>query len=309
MSVSLVRYDAARQALAAAHSVDEVKEIRDKAQALAAYARQANDTAMVEWVTEIKVRAERRAGELLRDMEERGERRGRGGNQKSNSHDESLTLAELGVSENQSARWQKLAAVPEEKFEQAVAAAKEVAGEVTTAALLRMGQGLAPLMSSESMEWYTPPEIIKATVTLLGAIDLDPCADPNRKVPAKKHFTVQDDGLHQPWSGRVYMNPPYGRGIEQWVSKLVMSYNSGPVTAAVALVPARTDTEWMKALREFTVLFVHGRLHFSGSENSAPFPSALVYLGHDQSGFDREFGAMGDVRPKARNRLVGGRAA
>ena len=139
---ALVRYDAARAALSAALRVDEVKDIRDKAQAMAAYARQAQDTEMVEWATEIKVRAERRAGELLRDMAATGERAASGGDRNASSHRATMapTLEALGVSRDESSRWQKLAAVSEDQFEQAVAAAKEVAGEVTTAAMLRMAR-------------------------------------------------------------------------------------------------------------------------------------------------------------------------
>ncbi len=111
-------YDEARRALQLAHSVDEVKDMRDKAQAMAAYARQAKDTELVEWATEIKVRAERRAGELLAGMKINGERAQQGGD-RSKSHD--TTLLDLGVSRDQSSRWQKLAAVPEEQFEQAAA--------------------------------------------------------------------------------------------------------------------------------------------------------------------------------------------
>lgn len=70
----LVRYDEARRARAAAHTVDEVREIRDQAEALRAYARQAGDVEMFNWVSEIKLRAERRAGEMLREMAARGER-------------------------------------------------------------------------------------------------------------------------------------------------------------------------------------------------------------------------------------------
>lgn len=136
----LVRYEAARTALANAHRVDEVKDIRDKAEAMAAYARQAKDQDMILWATEIKVRAERKCGELLRDSAERGERvtyrDARWGS--SESHDETRkTLADIGVTNTQSSRWQSLAGMSDEHFETAVATAKETAGQVTTAFMLR----------------------------------------------------------------------------------------------------------------------------------------------------------------------------
>ena len=96
----LTKYDAARQALQVASSVDEVKDIRDKAEALAAYARQAKDTSLVKWATEIKVRAERRAGQMLADMGIKP-----GNPQLSNDTTIAPTLAEIGISKDQSSRW------------------------------------------------------------------------------------------------------------------------------------------------------------------------------------------------------------
>lgn len=157
---NLVKYNAARIALAEAHQVDEVKDIRDKSEAMAVYARQAKDKEMLVWVTEIKVRAERRAGQLLAEMPKNQGTKGQlaGGNTIVPPENDVKTLADLGISKNESSRWQKLAGVSDEKFEHAVAAAKEVAGEVTTAAMLRAAKPEQPAPSVVEPEAEEPPE-------------------------------------------------------------------------------------------------------------------------------------------------------
>lgn len=154
----LIRYDAARTALAEAHSIDEVKDIRDKSEAMAAYARQAKDVQLVQWATEIKVRAERKAGQMLAEMPKATGSKGTGSNQHEvRSHDATApktTLADIGVTKSDSSRWQKLAAVSDDQFEHAVAAAKEVAGEVTTAAMLRAAKS----PGDESVPTPKPPK-------------------------------------------------------------------------------------------------------------------------------------------------------
>ncbi len=61
---SIVKYEAARYVLQQAGSIDDVKDIRDKAAALSEYARQANDTTLLDLVSALKVRAERKVGEM-----------------------------------------------------------------------------------------------------------------------------------------------------------------------------------------------------------------------------------------------------
>jgi len=109
----LVRYEAARRALAEAHRVDEVKDIRDKAEAMRMYGKQANDTELVNWAAEIKIRAERKCGELLGDMAQSGERpQGR----RKESH--AAPLSDIGLSNSQSSRYQQIAAVPTAEIEE-----------------------------------------------------------------------------------------------------------------------------------------------------------------------------------------------
>lgn len=150
------------------------------------------------------------------------------------------------------------------------------------------------LMSSDGIEWYTPPEIRAAVVMALGGlVDLDPCADPDRTFPSSVHFTEEDNGLVRPWLGRVYMNPPYGRTIGMWTTKLRDELRDGWTTEAIALLPARVDTTWWHELAPPWVCFLRGRLRFSGYEQSAPFPSAACYFGPEPWRFADAFEALG----------------
>ena len=203
------------------------------------------------------------------------------------------TLADIDVSLDEAAAWAKVGAVSPEARRAYVVAANEAKEEVSRAGLLKWRPS-AGLMSSDSPEWYTPPHVIAAVVAALGAIDLDPCADPGRTVPASEHFTEEDDGLAREWHGRVYMNPPYGPAIPAWVDHLVAEHHAGRVEASVSLIPARTETDWWAAFGTQTVCFIHGRLSFSG-QGAAPFPSAVIYLGPDDASFVESFAPLGEV--------------
>jgi N6-adenosine-specific RNA methylase IME4 len=125
---ALVRYNEAKRALAEAVRVDEAKSIRDKAVAMQVYAKQAKDRSLIEDATEIRMRAERRAGELLAEMEKnKGAVRGKTGRKGKPVLDLVPKLSDLGVSKTQSSRWQRFAALDEETFESRVIAARKKA--------------------------------------------------------------------------------------------------------------------------------------------------------------------------------------
>lgn len=127
-------------------------------------------------------------------------------------------------------------------------------------------------------EWLTPPEIIEA----LGPFDLDPCAPVSRPWPtAAEHYTIEDDGLAQPWRGFVWCNPPYGRKTWDWLEKMIAHGNG------IALIFARTETEgffdkaWAGA---DAMMFLQGRLffhHVTGerARHNSGAPSVLLAYG------------------------------
>src|SRR5690625_4679171 len=129
--------------------------------------------------------------------------------------------------------------------------------------------------SSKTNEWATPQcffDRLDAEVNFT----LDPCSD-GLNAKCGKFYTQEDDGLTQSWTGeRVFMNPPYGRVIGDWVRKAYEESQKGALI--VALTPARTDTRYWHdyVMKADEIRLVKGRIKFGDGSNSAPFPSAVV---------------------------------
>lgn len=129
--------------------------------------------------------------------------------------------------------------------------------------------------SSKTDLWSTPQAFFDKLNDEFG-FELDVCATLDN-AKCKKFFTEKDDGLAQEWIGVVWMNPPYGREIGDWMRKANESARTG--ATVVCLVPSRTDTRWWHEYAiQHEVRFIRGRLKFGDAKNSAPFPSAVVVM-------------------------------
>ena len=133
------------------------------------------------------------------------------------------------------------------------------------------------MFSSKSDLWETPQDLFDELDKEFH-FNLDVCALPeNTKCAA--YYTPEIDGLSQPWYGRCWCNPPYGRGVGAWVQKAALSALAG--ATVVMLLPARTDTKWFHdyIYKRAEIRFIRGRLKFGGCSNSAPFPSMVCIWG------------------------------
>lgn len=158
--------------------------------------------------------------------------------------------------------------------------------------------------ASGNDEWYTPAPLIEAARRVMGAIDLDPASSEsaNRLVGAAAYFDAEADGLGQPWAGRVWMNPPYSRGlVDPFVQRLAEHVETGAVTAAVVLVNNATETGWFGRLLDVAsaVCLLRGRVRFlvpdAGPAKTPLQGQAVLYVGADCDRFAEVFGDFGTV--------------
>lgn len=135
-----------------------------------------------------------------------------------------------------------------------------------------------------SVEWATPQHIFDRYDRIF-RFTLDPCST-HENAKCAKHYTAEDDGLAQDWGQeRVFMNPPYGRTIAQWMQKAYESSLNGALV--VCLIPANTDTRWWwEWAVKGQVYFLKGRIKFEGASSNGPaFGSAIVIFWPPELGF------------------------
>lgn len=303
----LIKLTEAHRALMEAKTIDEVKDVRDRAESLRLYAKQAGyGLEMQNACAEIKLRAERRAGELLKEtINHNGGRPEKNGNSV-------LPLHDFGLNKMQSSRFQTIARIPDEVFEAHIIETKTAKEELTSAGVMRLAnnglsQPMQVLLSHEAVDYYTPPEYIEAARQVMGRIDLDPasCKDAQKTVRAGRFYSEADDGLSREWYGCVWLNPPYSKtngksNQELWAKRLITEYQSGNVEQAILLVKSALGYKWFEELwDELPVCFARLRLSFTKSDGNTDGESkhgtALFYLGNDLPQFISVFSRFGRI--------------
>ena len=290
----------AKYALAEAKSLDTIIKIHDIASAAVAWAKARGSNEAAQMAMEIKLRSERKAGQSLAEMKEQ-DLLSKGGNPNLTvdnvSTVEKPTLKSLGVEHKESQRWQKIAEIPEEKFEEKIETAKKITQNMF---LHNAHVGHA----TGENEWYTPECYIEAVKELMGTIDVDPASSerPNKIVQASTYYTIETDGLKQKWTGNVWMNPPYSQPlIKEFCDLLVKKFLDGEVKQACVLVNNATETGFYQTMLQHcqAVCFIAGRVKFldkEGNSTGAPLQGqTILYFGENPEAFYSIFSKFGVV--------------
>jgi hypothetical protein len=158
------------------------------------------------------------------------------------------------------------------------------------------------------VEWYTPPEFIEMARTVLGGIDLDPASNALAQswIKAQTYYMAEEDGMIQPWFGRVWCNPPYGknqpkgRKAPDWLEKALFCYEKGEIEAAILLFNRSEAGRYKQQLKRVNAICeVNKRISFLDArghkQNSPRHHNDFLFLGKDVRQFKQVFKEIGDV--------------
>lgn len=194
------------------------------------------------------------------------------------------------------------------------AAAGAGAGASSRVPLVRShGTDAGRVIGKSSDECYTPAEFVRLARDVLGVIDLDPASSAQAQavVRAGRYFDKERNGLKRKWRGRVWLNCPYSAPAP-WVGALLAHYQSGAVSAAVALFNSRTGSRWFHELAGVAWRCeARKRIRFYGpgtSGGNGMLDQVFFYLGDNPARFSAVFSAVGRiVAPSVTQAVTGAR--
>lgn len=144
-----------------------------------------------------------------------------------------------------------------------------------------------------SDDYATPPSLWRPLARAVGGFDLDPASGAESTPIAENRFTVEDDGLSQPWHGDVWLNPPFGdkssvgggkRGA--WLTKARSETNRSAVRTVTILLPVDTSTQWFHehVVEAPVICLMEGRIEFeghsAGETGNTSFATCLSVFGN-----------------------------
>ena len=162
MSTAISKLSIARRALIAAKSLNDVLDVCDMAAAIRAFAKAASESLEVQnAASDLRLSAERKAGEMLAAMENHG------GDRKSESRSQSVTLNDLGITKMQSSRWQLVSKLPDEEYTAIVVGCNATGRELTQAAVLKAARAFVFGEADEPGDATTQPSPTESLVDLI----------------------------------------------------------------------------------------------------------------------------------------------
>ncbi len=165
--------------------------------------------------------------------------------------------------------------------------------------------GMKVAYERDSNSWFTPIKYTDMVREVMGEIDLDPFSakSANSNVKALRYFDINDDAHEQAWfdtKGRVFMNPPYGRGeMARAVNTFMDNYSKGRVSEAVILVNNATETKWFQDLlvASAAVFLPSSRIAFENDDgkniSGNTRGQVFIYFGDDATLFHEVFQRIG----------------
>jgi phage N-6-adenine-methyltransferase len=164
----------------------------------------------------------------------------------------------------------------------------------------------------KTCQWNAPKNYIEAVRKVMGGIDVDPASSDIAQtvVKAKTFYTAENDGLTKEWHGRVWINPPYSKGLlTKFVDKLLEEIAAGRTQQAILLVQSSSvGTAWFNRVTEASNSFClpSKRIFFwspdapdgftpNGNKAGLMFGSVIFYFGSKSKQFEAVFKKFGTI--------------